>query len=145
MLLTLLQSRVTPPTVFDSRGGYGPPKKRKQREFEDEKRQREQLKGLIAQVVDGVDSKSAQVVAEQQDEAVVLVPRNAPALTIPVPPAFDAAEVAKMLSAALTEAGIRVREAKSKAAQERMRLEAEIALAKLRKRRREEEWLLLMD
>lgn len=148
MLLTLLQSQGAPPPpppVVEIRGGYGPPKKRKQREFEDERREREQLKELIVRAIDGVDAKSAQVVTEAQEEAVVLLPRNAPALSILVPPAFDAEEVARMVAQALGEAGIKVREARSQAARERMRREAEIAVAKLRRRRREEEWLLLMD
>lgn len=135
-----------PPPPLEIRGGDDAPRRRKQRSFEEERRQREQLKELIAKVVDGVsDAPAAQVVAQEAGEGVVLVPKGAPAVAIPVPPAFDAAEVAKMLAQALSEAGVRVREARSKAARERLAREVERAMAQLRRRRREEEILLLMD
>lgn len=148
MLLTLLQSQGTPPppVVTLPRGGDDAPRRRKQRSFEEERREREQLKELIARVVDGVaDAPAVQVVTQEAEEGVVLVPKGAPAVAIPVPPAFDAAEVARMLSQALSEAGVRIREARSAAARERLAREVERALAQLRRRRREEEILLLMD
>lgn len=150
MLLTLLQSQGAPPPppppVLEIRGGDDAPRRRKQREFEDERRERAQLKELITQVVEGVsDAPAAQVVTQEAGEGVVLVPKGAPAVAILVPPAFDAAEVARMLAQALNEAGVRVREARSKAARERLAREAALAMAQLRRRRREEEILLLMD
>jgi hypothetical protein len=134
------------PVIPQIRGGDDAPRRRKQREFEDERSERGRLKELIAKVVDGVsDTPAVQVVTQEAGEGVVLVPRGAPAVAIPVPPAFDVEEVARMISQALTEAGVRIREARSAAARERLAREVERAMVQLRRRRREEEILLLMD
>lgn len=135
------------PVITLPRGGDDAARhKRRQREFDDERKDRERLKELIAEAVSGVSqAPTAQVVTREAGEEVVLVPRGAPAVVIPVPKAFDAAEVARMLAQALNEAGVRVREARSAAARERLAREVERALVQLRRRRREEEILLLMD
>lgn len=151
MLLTLLQSQggpPPPPPVIETRGGYGPPQKRKQREFDEERRDRDELKSLINRLVEPAkESESAQVIAS--DDGVAVLPKGRDAFAIPIPPQFDAAEVTRMVSEALERIGVEVRKARNKAARARARVILEQLMreqaARIAKRRREEEWLLLMD
>lgn len=151
MLLTLLQSQGAPPPpppVIETRGGYGPPQKRKQREFDDERQDRDELKALINRLVEPAkDAESAQVMASE--EGVAVLPKGGEAFAIPIPPQFDAAEVTRMVSEALERIGVEVRKARNKAARARARAILEQLMreqaARVAKRRREEEWLLLMD
>lgn len=151
MLLTLLQSQggpPPPPPVIETRGGYGPPKKRQQREFENERRDRDELKALISRLVEPAkEADSAQVIAT--DEGVAVLPKGREAFAIPIPPQFDVAEVSRMVSEALERIGVEVRKARNKAARARARVILEQLMReqamRVAKRRREEEWLLLMD
>lgn len=147
MLLTLLQSRVTPPPPVVFGGGDDAPRRR-QREFEDERRDRDELKSLINRLVEPAkESESAQVIAS--DDGVAVLPKGRDAFAIPIPPQFDAAEVTRMVSEALERIGVEVRKARNKAARARARMVLEQLMreqaARIAKRRREEEWLLLMD
>lgn len=147
MLLTLLQSRVTPPPPIVFGGGDDAPRRR-QRDFADERRDRDQLKSLIGRLVDPVkESDSAQVIATE--EGVAVLPKGGEAFAIPIPPQFDVAEVSRMVSEALERIGVEVRKARNKAARARARAILEQLMreqaARIAKRRREEEWLLLMD
>jgi hypothetical protein len=147
MFLTLLQSRVTPPPPVVFGGGDDAPRRR-QREFEDERRDRDELKSLINRLVEPAkESESAQVIAS--DDGVAVLPKGRDAFAIPIPPQFDAAEVTRMVSDALERIGVEVRKARNKAARARARMVLEQLMReqamRVAKRRREEEWLLLMD
>ena len=51
-----------PPPAVETRGGYGPPTKRKQRDFDEERREREQLREQIEAAVAPLKAKKAEVV-----------------------------------------------------------------------------------
>ena len=147
MFLTLLQSRVTPPPPVVFGGGDDAPRRR-QREFENERRDRDELKALIGRLVEPAkEADSAQVVAT--DEGVAVLPKGRDAFAIPIPPQFDVAEVTRMVSEALERIGVEVRKARNKAARARAQMVLEQLMReqamRVAKRRREEEWLLLMD
>ena len=117
-------------------GGWAPEKKRrraKQLEFE-----RDTLRETIEAAVSPVEGP-AEVV--QEPRQVTVRPAAGPAVSIPVPPAFDAAEVARMVSAALGRVQVQADEVAAQArAAETVRLELE----RLRRRRRQDEELLLL-
>ncbi len=116
-------------------GGWAPEKKRraKQREFE-----LDNLRETIEAAVSPVEGP-AEVV--QEPRQVTVRPAAGPAVSIPVPPAFDAAEVARMVSAALGRA---VQAAEEVAAQARAAETVRLELERLRRRRRQDEELLLL-
>jgi len=142
---------VLPPgasVVFD--GDYLKPRKSKQREFRDERREREELRLLVERAVDPIRAKSAQVVqteSEDGEQGIAIVTRTMQT-AVPVPASFDVAEVARMVSAALERAGIEARRVASEQAQRKAVAALEAAIKerqyRILKRRREEEILLLM-
>lgn len=152
MLLTLLQSQgepPPPPPVTDIRGGYGETRKRKQRDFEREKRERDELREAITAAVTPLKATKAEVVTTtaEGEEGVAILTRKSK-VAIPVPASFNAAEVVRMIAVALEAAGIEARRVES----ERARRQAQLAFkAELRERvrrmerRRREEWLLLLS
>lgn len=126
-------------------GGWAPEKRRrpKQREFE-----RDQLRELIVQKLEPV-AGPAEVVEEP--EQVTVRPAAGPAISIPVPPAFDAAEVARMVSLALARGAVRqapdpvdATAAQDRAAEERAAATVRAELERIRRRRRQDEELLLL-
>lgn len=143
MFLTLLQTRVAPVPEVISRGGTGPERKRKQRDFELERREREALRKIIERALDPIKASEAEVVSIE--ESVAVLPKTGESIAIPVPPEFNAAEVTRMVMQALNSMQVeaqRVRTIKAQATARKLYAEW---LEKQRKRRREEEWLLLMD
>jgi hypothetical protein len=143
MLLTLLQTRAAPVPDVPSRGGLGPERKRKQRDFDQERRDREALRKIIERALDPIKASEAEVVAIE--ESVAVLPKTGASIAIPIPPEFNAAEVTRMVMQALNSMQVeaqRVRTVKAQA--EARKLHAQW-LERQRKRRREEEWLLLMD
>ena len=134
--------------VFD--GDYLKPRKSKQREFRDERREREELRALVARAVDPIRAKSAQVVqteSEDGEPGIAIVTRTRQT-AVPVPPSFDVAEVAAMVSAALSRAGIEARRVASEQARRKAVAALEAAIKerqyRILRRRRDEEILLLM-
>lgn len=153
MLLTLLQSQGAPPPpppVISGDGDYVKPRRLKQRNFKDERREREELRLMIERAVDPIRAKSAQVVeTEAQDgtAGVAIVTRRMQT-AVPVPPAFDPAEVAAMIAAALERIGVETRKIATERARQKSIAALEAAIKErqrlILKRRREEEILLLM-
>jgi len=137
------------PLVTETRGGYGPPEKRKQRDFDEERREREQLREQIKAAVAPLKAKKAEVVetAAGGEEGVAILTRRQ-RIAIPVPASLDAGEVARMVSSALERAGIEARKADSERAQrlaaEAFELEVQERMRRIQRRRREE-WLLLLN
>jgi len=119
-------------------GGWAPEKRRrpKQREFE-----RDQLRELIVQKLEPV-AGPAEVVEEP--EQVTVRPTAGPAISIPVPPAFDAAEVARMVAGALDQVRAIQARAEEGAAQERAAETVRVELERIRRRRRQDEEMLLL-
>lgn len=142
---------VLPPgtgVVFD--GDYLKPRKSKQREFRDERREREELRALVERAVDPIRAKSAQVVqteSEDGEPGIAIVTRTRQT-AVPVPPSFSVAEVAAMVAAALERAGIEARRVATENAKRKAIAALEAAIKerqyRILKRRREEEILLLM-
>ena len=140
-----------PPVVTPTGDGdYLKPRKSKQREFRDERREREELRALVARAIDPIRAKSAQVVqteSEDGEPGIAIVTRTRQT-AVPVPASFDVAEVAAMVSAALSRAGIEARRVASEQARRRAVAALEAAIKerqrRILKRRREDEILLLM-
>jgi hypothetical protein len=131
-------------------GAYGKPRKVKQREFRDERREREELRLLVEQAVNPIKAKAARVVeveTESGETGVAIVTRTRQT-AVPVPPAFDPAEVAAMVASSLERAGIEARRVATEQAQRKAIAALEAAIERrarlILKRRREEEILLLM-
>jgi hypothetical protein len=137
------------PIAVEPRGGYGPPTKRKQRDFEEERREREKLREQIQAAVAPLKAKKAEVVetAAGGEEGVAILTRRQ-RIAIPVPASLDAGEVARMVSAALERAGIEARRAESERARqlaaEAFEAEVQERMRRIQRRRREE-WLLLLN
>ena len=135
---------VQPAPVELLRGGYGPVKrrKRKQREFDEERNDREALRRFIERVLEPIETE-AEVVTTA--EAVAVLPSRGEGVALPVPPAFSAAVVTDAVMSVLRDNAVRAERVRTAEARERARLEVERVMAQIRRRRREEEWLLLMD
>jgi len=135
---------VQPAPVELLRGGYGPVKrrKRKQREFDEERSNREELRRFIERVLEPIETE-AEVVTTT--DAVAVLPRRGEGVALPVPPAFSAAVVTDAVMSVLRDNAVRAERVRTAEARERARLEVERVMAQIRRRRREEEWLLLMD
>lgn len=142
---------VLPPVIGPAGDGdYLKPRKAKQREFKDERREREELRLLIEQAVDPIKARSARVIeteAEDGTTGIAIVTRGRQT-AVPVPPSFDPAEVASMVAAALERAGIEARRVATEQARRKAVAALESAIQErqrlILKRRREEEILLLM-
>ena len=139
-----------PPPVTVTGGSYGKPRKAKQREFRDERREREELRLLVEQAVNPIKAKAARVVeveTESGETGIAIVTRTRQT-AVPVPPAFDPAEVAAMVASALERAGIEARRVATEQAHRKAIAALEAAIERrarlILKRRREEEILLLM-
>lgn len=135
---------VQPVAPVELRGGYGPDKrrKRKQREFDEERSNREELRRFIERVLQPIDTE-AEVVTTT--EAVAVLPRRGEGIALPVPPAFSAAAVTDAVMSVLRDNAVQAERVRTAEARERARLEVERVMEQIRRRRREEEWLLLMD
>ena len=137
------------PIVVETRGGYGPPTKRKQRDFDEERRERDRLREQIEAAVAPLKAKKAEVVetAAGGEEGVAILTRRQ-RIAIPVPASLDAGEVARMVSAALERAGIEARKADSERARQlaaaAFEVEVQERMRRIQRRRREE-WLLLLN
>jgi hypothetical protein len=136
--------RVEEPAPIQLRGGYGPDKRRtrKQREFDEERNDREALRRFIERVLEPIETE-AEVVTTT--DAVAVLPRRGEGVALPVPPEFSAAAVTDAVMSVLRDNAVRAERVRTAEARERARLEVERVMAQIRRRRREEEWLLLMD
>jgi len=150
MLLTLLQTRDAPPPpppAVETRGGYAPTRKRRQRDFEEERRDQEALRRVIERTLEPVRAEEAQVVTTS--DAVAVLPSSGSAVALPIPPDFNAAEVTRVVMQVLAAANVKAERARSEraraAARESIAVMMREQYARVMKRRREEEWLLLMD
>lgn len=115
--------------------------KKRDEEFEREKREREGLRQQIKQTIDPVVAKAAPVVVSKGTKSVQVLSLDGSRIGINVPPAFDAAEVARLVADVLEEARVQSRLVAQRQEAERARQE----LARIIKRRREDELLLLID
>lgn len=139
-------TQVSPQPEEQFTGDIGPRvrRKRKQREFDDERLAREELRATIKAAIEPVkDAAQATVLASQQDaDAGVAVVAGGRTVSIPVPPEFNAAQVAQMVAAELERVNVAVR-------REAARIELETMIreerARIAKRQREDEELLLLS
>lgn len=123
------------------RGGYGKDYKPKQREFDDELAARVQLREEIKRLVEPVkEDAAATVLAAQSSSPGVAVVSRQREVTIPVPPEFSAAQVARMVASELQRAEIAVRVHRERLALEQMVRDEQARIARVR--RQEEELLL---
>lgn len=125
------------------RGGYGKDyKKPKQREFTDEVTERKELRRLIREAIDPVKGAPvATVLASQDDAPGVAVVTAQKTINIPVPPAFNAEQVSRMVVWELQKKEVAVRAQRARLALEVMVREEQARIARMR---REEEELLLL-
>lgn len=135
---------VTPQLEGDT-ADVGPRRRRKagkQREFDEERKTRDELRELIKRAVDPVKEEATQatVLASQQDAEVAIVTGVTRTIDVPVPPNFNAAEVAQMVAAELERANVAVRREQARQAIETMVREER---ARIAKRMREDEEILL--
>jgi len=115
--------------------------KKRDAAFEREKAEREGLRQQIKQAVDPVVEKAAPVVVSQGTKSVQVLSLDGSRIGINVPPAFDAAEVARLVAEVLESARVEARMVQKRQEAERARVE----LARIIKRRRDDELLLLLD
>ena len=125
------------------RGGYGKDyKKPKQREFFDEVTQRKELRKLIHEAIDPVsDAPAATVLAAQAETQGVAVVTAKQTINVPVPPAFSAEQVARIVTSELQKRQVAVRAHRAQVALAVMVREEQARMARLR---REDEELLLI-
>lgn len=115
--------------------------KKRDEEFEREKREREGLRQQIKETIDPVVAQAKPVVVSKGTKSVQVLSLDGSRIGINVPPAFDAAEVAKLVADVLEEARVQARIVAQRQEAERARAE----LARIIKRRRDDELLLLID
>jgi hypothetical protein len=122
-------------------------KKRKDRNFAEYKQEQERLRKVIEEAISPSVIKGQVAVVEQGADGVEIVPVSGQAISIPVPPMFDAAEVSRMVATAVARANAAVEVIRVQRRQEAERslAQARAELARIIKRRREEEILLLLD
>jgi hypothetical protein len=137
-----------PPFVIADVGAEYKSRKKQDRKREEElqkfKEEQEKLRKAIEQAVSPVVEESKPVVVAEADDVVRVVSITGTQVSVNVPVAFDAAEVAREVAQVFESARIeatRVQAQRAAAALEAARLEHE---RKLRKRRRDDELLLLM-
>ena len=140
--------KIEPPVpVVTADIGPGDEKQRKKAQkkrdeaFERERAEREGLRQQIKQAIDPVVEKAAPVVVSKGTKSVQVLSLDGSRIGINVPPAFDAAEVARLVAEALEEARVQSRMVAQRQEAERARAE----LARIIKRQRDDELLLLMD
>lgn len=132
------------PIVVVTGGGYAPDRrKRKQREFDEEIKDRKALREFIERALTPLETESAEVVAVE--DSVAVLPKTGDAIAIPVPPAFNAAYVSRLIMQILQSAKIEAERVRNEQAMAKARQVYAEWLIKQRKRQREEEWLLLMN
>lgn len=141
---TVAQVSPQPQEQFDGDIAPRVRRKRKQREFDEERKTRDELRELIKRAVDPVKEQTAQatVLASQQDAEVAIVTGATRSIDIPVPPNFNAAEVAQMVAAELERQNVAVRREQARQALETMIREER---ARIVKRQREDEEILLFS
>lgn len=115
--------------------------KKRDEAFERERAEREGLRQQIKQAIDPVVEKAKPVVVSKGTKSVQVLSLDGSRIGINVPPAFDAAEVARLVADALEEARVQSRLVAQRQEAERARAE----LARIIKRQRDDELLLLID
>lgn len=115
--------------------------KKRDEAFEREKAEREGLRQQIKQAIDPVVAKAAPVVVSKGTKSVQVLSLDGSRIGINVPPAFDAAEVARLVADALEGARVQSRMVAQRQEAERARAE----LVRIIKRKRDDELLLLID
>lgn len=119
--------------------------KKRDEEFAREKAERDRLRDMIKQAIDPVVEQAQPVVVARGRRSVQVLSVDGGAIGIPVPPEFNAAEVAAMVAQALENAQIAAQRVQRKAEAERALAAARIEIARIMKRRRDDEFLMLMD
>jgi len=115
--------------------------KKRDEAFERERQEQDKLRQQIKQAIDPVVEKAAPVVVSKGTKSVQVLSLDGSRIGINVPPAFDAAEVARLVADVLEEARVQSRLVAQRQEAERARQE----LARIIKRRRGDELLLLLD
>lgn len=119
--------------------------KKRDEAFEREKREREGLRQQIKQTIDPVVAQAKPVVVSKGTKSVQVLSLDGSRLGIPVPAAFDAAEVARIVGEVLDAARIEAQHVQRRQDAERALVAAREAVARIIKRKREDELLLLID
>lgn len=119
--------------------------KKRDEAFEREKAEREGLRQQIKQAVTPVVAKAEPVVVSEGTKSVQVLSLDGSRLGIAVPPAFDPAEVAKIVGEVLEAARIEAQMVQRRQDAERALQAARVAMARIIKRKREDELLLLID
>lgn len=124
----------------------GPRKrKRKDRNFDVERREREQLREVIAKAIDPETAEAEQIAVVSQGRQVRIVPSTGRNITIPVPPVFDVNEVVRSVMAVLVREGAERSRIKRDEESARRLEERKIEMARVLKRRRIDEFLMLIN
>jgi hypothetical protein len=132
--------------VFRDPGDWAGENKKRELRYQEEKRAKRRLRKQLANLLDPVsEQKTVDVIAVEGAESAVAVVAGNTSIDIPIPPQFDAAQVAAFVTAQLEQMGViayqQQLQAQELAARERLAIE----MARRARQRRDEELLLLLD
>jgi hypothetical protein len=131
--------------------GPGDEKRRRKRTkerdalFEAERKAREELRNVIKRAIDPVVEKAEPAVISEGTKSIQVLSVDGSRVGIPVPAAFNPAQVAQMVAEALQAAQIQAEHVKRRADAERALVMARAHLQRIIKRKRDDELLMLMD
>lgn len=131
--------------------GPGDEKRRRKRTkerdalFEKERRDREALRDVIQRAIDPVVEKAAPAVISEGTKSIQVLAVDGSRVGIPVPAAFNPAQVAEMVADALKAAQIQAEHVKRRADAERALAMARAHLQQIIRRKRNDEFLMLVD
>lgn len=138
-----------PPPVLADVGAENERRKKRQKKrdesFEREKTERQKLREQIEAIVDPMKAKALPVVVSKGTKTVQVLSVDGSRVGVNVPPSFDPAEVAQLISQVLQEAQIAAQQVKDRAAAQRALEIARIEVARIIRRRKQDELLLLLD
>lgn len=119
--------------------------KKRDEAFEREKQEREALRQQIKRTIDPVVEQAKPVVVSEGKRSVQVLSVDGSRIGIAVPPAFDVAEVGRIVAEVLESAQIEARRVQKRKDAELALAQARAQLARIVKRKMEDEFLLLMD
>ena len=123
----------------------GKKKRRKERSFEQERREREALREIIAKAIDPETAEAEQIVVVPQGRNVKVVPSVGRSVTIPVPVLFDVDEVIRSVKAVLIKEGAKRARIKQDADLAQRLEQRKQEMRRVLKRRRDDEYLMLLN
>lgn len=119
--------------------------KKRDEAFERERQEQERLRQQIKQAVEPVVEQAKPVVVSEGTKSIQVLSVDGSRLGIPVPPAFDPAEVAKIVAEVLEDARVQAEHVKRRQDAQRALEAAKAHVAQIIKRKRDDELLMLMD